>query len=443
MRSRTEKIVAKRARAAYVGEWWKPVTLFCAIGSIAWALVGAFESGLLLSIAGLITACTPAVRKSITIFVVDEERKRTRRLALLQAMGERAPQLCAVVRTPSAEELAVKVWPGGDIAELERHCAAIAAALRAQVVRVRADRRDAALASLVVVRTDRLEQVVEMHEATDVVRRVSLYQPVPLGLDQDGHVVSVELYGHHLPIGGEPGSGKSVTLSVLLAAAAFDPTVELWLFDAKTVELALWAPVATRFVGPEMPIAISALTELQEEMGRRYARIKLRGIRKVEQGDGERLIVIIVDELAFYVANGDKRAGQAFSEKLRDLVARARAAGIIVVAATQKPSTDLVPSALRDNFSFRLAHRCATRDASDTILGAGWAAEGYSASSIDPVMRGIGYVLAEGGVPRRMRTFSLSDFEIASIVRHARALRSEADPPYPPQPDQFLPELEP
>jgi len=76
-------------------------------------------------------------------------------------------------------------------------------------------------------------------------------------------------------------------------------------------------------------------------------------------------------------------------------------------------------------------------------LGAGWAAEGYSASSIDPVMRGIGYVLAEGGVPRRMRTFSLSDFEIASIVRHARALRSEADPPYPPQPDQFLPELEP
>jgi S-DNA-T family DNA segregation ATPase FtsK/SpoIIIE len=104
-------------------------------------------------------------------------------------------------------------------------------------------------------------------------------------------------------------------------------------------------------------------------------------------------------------------------------VALARVAGIVVVAATQKPSADLVPSALRDNFGYRMANRCATREASDTILGSGWSSEGYSASVIDPSVRGVGYLLAEGGVPHRMRTAHLDDSAIEEIVKEARRRR--------------------
>lgn len=76
-----------------------------------------------------------------------------------------------------------------------------------------------------------------------------------------------------------------------------------------------------------------------------------------------------------------------------------------------------------DVFSFRLAHRCSTRDASDTILGAGWAAEGFSASSIDSSLRGVGFLLAEVGTPRRIRSYFLSEVDVARIVRRAYELR--------------------
>jgi S-DNA-T family DNA segregation ATPase FtsK/SpoIIIE len=94
------------------------------------------------------------------------------------------------------------------------------------------------------------------------------------------------------------------------------------------------------------------------------------------------LHVVVVDELAFYLTLPEKAQRQEFTELLRDLVARARAAGVIVCAATQKPGADVVPSALRDLFGFRLALRCTTPQASDTILGQGWASAGADASDI-------------------------------------------------------------
>ena len=63
---------------------------------------------------------------------------------------------------------------------------------------------------------------------------------------------------------------------------------------------------------------------------------------------------------------------------LHDLVSRDGPLGIVVVAATQKPGHEIVPTWVRDLFAFRMALRCTTPDASDTVLGQGWAKEGYS-----------------------------------------------------------------
>ena len=90
-----------------------------------------------------------------------------------------------------------------------------------------------------------------------------------------------------------------------------------------------------------------------------------------------------------------------------------------MIAATQKPSNDIVPTFVRDLFSFRMALRCTTPEASDTILGQGWAKEGYSASTLDPTTRGVGFLLAEGAVPVKIRTHYLDDEAIAELAERA------------------------
>jgi S-DNA-T family DNA segregation ATPase FtsK/SpoIIIE len=157
----------------------------------------------------------------------------------------------------------------------------------------------------------------------------------------------------------------------------------------------------------------------------RYALLLELGLRKVEESTGVGLIVLVIDELALYTQGKGKSRDQ-FAELLRDIVARGRAAGIVVVAATQKPAADIVPTSIRDLFGCRLALRCSTRDASDTVLGAGWATLGYSASDINSSQRGVGYLLAEGTVPERMRCFILEDAPLAALARRAEQLRGTA-----------------
>jgi DNA segregation ATPase FtsK/SpoIIIE, S-DNA-T family len=226
-------------------------------------------------------------------------------------------------------------------------------------------------------------------------------------------------------VGGEPGAGKSVALSLLVAASALDPTVRVWLLDGKLVELAAWAPIAERLVGADGGEAIGLLREVRREMDARYRELLARGLRKVRRDDGLPLHLVVVDELAFYLTLRDRRQRQELTELLRDLVARGRAAGVIVVAATQKPGADVVPSSLRDLFGFRLALRCNTPQASDTILGQGWASAGADASTIPGGQRGVGLLLAEGERPTRVKTFHLDDDELAAVAERAAARRAD------------------
>jgi DNA segregation ATPase FtsK/SpoIIIE, S-DNA-T family len=237
-------------------------------------------------------------------------------------------------------------------------------------------------------------------------------------------VLELTLPEHNLLIGGEPGSGKSVVLSSIVAAGALDPTATLTLLDGKQVELAVWRPVAETFVGPDLAEATETLEFLQSEMNLRYQRLLEQRRRKLDRTDAEGLRLVVVDELALYLRGGTKALHDRFAEALRDLVSRGRAAGVIVVAATQKPSHDVVPTFVRDLFSYRMAMRCTSPDASDTILGQGWAARGYSAATIDSAQRGIGYVLAEGGIPRRFRAPFFTDEDIAVLAHRAEVLRS-------------------
>jgi DNA segregation ATPase FtsK/SpoIIIE, S-DNA-T family len=183
--------------------------------------------------------------------------------------------------------------------------------------------------------------------------------------------------------------------------------------------------VAQQVAGPNGEEALELLRELRSVMDERYRELLARGRRKVSRDDRLPLHLVVCDELAFYLTVPEKAVKQEFAELLRDLVARGRAAGVIVCAATQKPGADVVPSALRDLFGFRWAMRCTTPQASDTILGQGWASNDADASSIPGAQRGVGYLLAEGERPTKLRGFFLDDDDVAAIAERAAGARAD------------------
>lgn len=249
---------------------------------------------------------------------------------------------------------------------------------------------------------------------------VSIYDPVHLGIDENAAAVLLRLIYKNLLAAGEPGSGKSGALNNITAHAALAADCRLWLMDGKRVELGLWRTCADVFVGSDLGEAIDRLGELQAEMERRYDLLDTAGRRKIAPSDGLDAIMLVIDELAYYSATaGDRKQRDLFSLLLRDVIARGRAAGVIVVAATQRPSADIIPTSLRDLFGYRLAFRCTTETSSDIVLGHGWHSRGYDASTIDPGEPGVGWLLAEGGIPARIRCAWLTDDDITAIAGRA------------------------
>jgi S-DNA-T family DNA segregation ATPase FtsK/SpoIIIE len=256
---------------------------------------------------------------------------------------------------------------------------------------------------------------------------LSIYDPAYLGLDTRGKRVYVGLMYRNILIGGEPGAGKSVAQGNIVAHAALCTDVDLVLIDGKIVELLPYAPVAKEFVGNDMAKALRVLRELQKDLDERYLHLARTGCKKIVAGDGFRAKLLCIDELAYFtVTVGTKEQQEEFRVLVRDIVARGRAAGIITVASTQRPSADIVPTSLRDLFGYRLAFRCATDSSSDIILGTGWASQGHTAVDIEPEALGVGLLRAEGGFPRRLKTALLEDHHVNQIVRRAVHLRKAA-----------------
>jgi S-DNA-T family DNA segregation ATPase FtsK/SpoIIIE len=231
-----------------------------------------------------------------------------------------------------------------------------------------------------------------------------MYDSIHFGMDENGRDLMVRLIYRNLLIGGEPGAGKSSLVNTIVGHGALAPDCDLWLFDGKLVELSLWKEVAHTFVGNNITDAIHALTCLQWEMDVRYLQLEAVKRRKIEARDPLRIILAVIDELAYFSAvAGTKEQQEQFVTLLLDVVQRGRAVGIIAVVATQRPSAEIVPTKVRDIFGFRVAFRCTTDSSSDIILANGWAGEGYSARSIAPESIGVGFALAEGGIPVRFK----------------------------------------
>lgn len=187
---------------------------------------------------------------------------------------------------------------------------------------------------------------------------------VPVGVNRRGEVRYYDFAGSfpHFLIGGISGGGKSVFLRGLLTSLAVGPQPDLYLCDMKGgVELGLFADlICTKRFAVTLKQVAELVADVEKQMNERYAIMAANGS---QEWHGKR-IALVMDELAdLKTRQGDPEnpTKTAIKTKLTTISAKGRAAGVILVLATQRPSADVVDGLIKTNIATSLCFR--TRDA--------------------------------------------------------------------------------
>lgn len=208
-----------------------------------------------------------------------------------------------------------------------------------------------------------------------------------LGKDISGSPFVVDLVKMpHMLVAGATGAGKSVAVNGMILSILFKSTpedVRFLMVDPKMLELSAYEgiPHLITPVITDPKKAASALRGIVSEMGRRYKLMAMKGAKNIEmynhkleeEGDGESVehkrlpyIVVIIDELADLMMT----SGKDVEECLVRLSQMARASGIHLLVATQRPSVDVVTGLIKTNFPARVAFQLPSKTDSRTILDA-------------------------------------------------------------------------
>lgn len=226
-----------------------------------------------------------------------------------------------------------------------------------------------------------LKELVSEKEFNDKKIRI----PVVLGKATDGLPVFADLASMpHLLVAGQTGSGKSVFINSLLMSFLYRMSphqLRLILVDPKMLELNVFdgLPHLITNVITDNNIAFNALSWAVMEMERRYALIAATGSKNLDSYNEKQkraedklpFIVIVVDELADVMMSGGEQVEIAITR----LAQKARAAGIHLVIATQRPSTDVITGLIKANIPSRLAFKVPSGIDSRTVLDTSGAEE--------------------------------------------------------------------
>jgi len=228
-----------------------------------------------------------------------------------------------------------------------------------------------------------LRDVIEAENFTQTKSKLTL----AMGKDINGRIVTADLATMpHVLIAGSTGSGKSVAINAMIMSVLYKATpqqVRLILVDPKRVELGMYEGIPHLFtpIITEPKLAANALRNAVREMERRLKLLASRSVRNIDQfnklfenqtpslfedGDGQPLphIIIIIDELADLMMLDKANVEEAITR----LPQMARAVGIHLVLATQRPSVDVITGLIKANVPTRISFRLATKVDSRTIL---------------------------------------------------------------------------
>lgn len=277
--------------------------------------------------------------------------------------------------------------------------------------------------------------------ASEMFRQSKALLPMALGKDISGEPVVVDMAKMpHLLVAGQTGGGKSVGINTMILSLLFKLSPEqlrLIMIDPKVVELSIYKDIPHLLtpVVTDMKKAENALRWAVEEMERRYLLLDCLAVRniegyneKIKQADAmgmpipntlwrpgdtmdalppalEKMayIVLVVDELADLMMS----AGKQVEEHIMRIAQKARAVGIHLILATQRPSTDVITGVIKANIPSRIAFTVASQIDSRTILDKGGAesllGQGdmlYSASGSPEIIRVHGAFMTDDDVQR-------------------------------------------
>jgi S-DNA-T family DNA segregation ATPase FtsK/SpoIIIE len=232
--------------------------------------------------------------------------------------------------------------------------------------------------------TIHLRDVIE----SDTFHKAKSRLTVAMGKDINGRIVTADLASMpHVLIAGSTGSGKSVAINGMIMSLLYRTTpdqVRLILVDPKRVELGMYEGIPHLFtpIITDPKMAANALRNAVREMERRLKLLASRSVRNIEQynklfdastpslfTDGEEeeplpYIVIIIDELSDLMMLDRANV----EESITRLAQMARAVGLHLVLATQRPSVDVITGLIKANIPTRISFRLATKVDSRTIL---------------------------------------------------------------------------
>jgi S-DNA-T family DNA segregation ATPase FtsK/SpoIIIE len=295
-------------------------------------------------------------------------------------------------------------------------------------------------------------QVVKLSEILSSETYANISSPLAMALGKDiaGVPVCADLARMpHLLVAGTTGSGKSVAINAMILSLLYKSTpneVRLILVDPKMLELSVYegiphllAPVVT-----DMPKAAHALTWCVGEMDRRYKLMSTMGVRNLAgynhkiraAAKAERpipnpfslnpdnpeplkelpVIVVVIDELADLMMV----VGKKVEELIARLAQKARAAGIHLILATQRPSVDVITGLIKANIPTRMAFQVSSRVDSRTILDQMGAEQLLGQGDMLYLPPGTGY-------PQRVHGAFVADQEVHRVVDY---LKSRGQPQY-------------
>ena len=251
-----------------------------------------------------------------------------------------------------------------------------------------------------------------------------------LGVDVMGKPYYCDLLsGPHMLIAGSSGSGKSVCLNTLICSLLFNykpDYVKFILVDPKGgVEMGVYNDLPHNMLGKAAVTpanTIKALDWAIEEMERRYGLMRDLNVRSWGDYNDKWLaanlprqpyILIIIDELADLMASSKKNAGD-IEMRIARLTAKARASGIHVIVATQRPSVDVITGTIKNNIPTRVAFKTATQIDSKTLLEKGCAEKLYGKGDMY-------FMSSEFNKLKRLQGPFLTDDEVNDICDNIRA----------------------
>jgi len=342
----------------------------------------------------------------------------------LRSFGIEA-KVVGVERGPRVTRFEILPPPGVRISKITNLADDIALSLAALDVRVEAPVPGKGVVGIEVPNNEltlvSLREIIE----SDPLRKSKSPLAFALGRDIAGHPRMADLTKMpHLLIAGATNSGKSVCINSLLCSIlmrATPPQVKLLLVDPKRVELSLFQhmPHLIAPVAYDAKRAAGLLRWAIREMEERYQMFADKGVRNIigfnEQSQMERLeelpyIVIIIDELADLMM----QAAAEFEASICRIAQLARATGIHLVVATQRPSVNVITGTIKANIPSRIAFAVASQVDSRTILDMNGAERLVGQGDML-------YLPVDASKPARIQGAFVSEKEIHRIVEHVKA----------------------